>query len=91
MDKANPYLALAKAYRLLTRAETLLANTNLSALTEFERNRHLEALHDVRGTIAQLQRNKPDLDLDILATELTYWDPELEKRYPDITDWSVMP
>jgi len=60
-------------------------------LVEFERNRHLEALHDVRGTIAQLQRNNPDLDLDILATELTYWDPELEKRYPDITDWSVMP
>jgi predicted kinase len=91
MDNQDPYLQLTKCYVLHTRSEMLLAKTDLTELTSLERERHLKTLAEVREEIAQMKRGHPDVDFDILATQLTYWDPELEKRYPNITDWSVFP
>jgi hypothetical protein len=40
---------------------------------------------------AQLLKSHSDIDFEILSTALRYWDPELEKKFPGITDWSVLP
>jgi hypothetical protein len=73
---------LTKCYVLHTRSERLLAKTDLTELTGSDLDRHLKLLAEVREEIAQMKRDHPDVDFDILAAELTYWDPELEERFP---------
>jgi hypothetical protein len=89
MDAA--LLELTKSYVLLQRGEVLLSNTSTDGFTELELRSHVKTLKDVRDQIARTKNATPGVDFEILATALTYWDPEMEKLYPNITDWSVLP